>query len=259
MIHELRKLRPAKEIADNCTERLRINQLLRRHPIHIDVEQRHTLFDQTFGPSKTNAALIREQFANRAHPTTAQMIDIVERTLTPAQIDQILDRRDKIFVGQDPLSGIDVDPEFLVDFVPPDASKIIFFRIKEESLKQGAGIRYRRWITRPKTPVNILERFLLVVGRVFPERLHDRVVVRNIDHFYLVNLECHDLADCRQSERFESARHCRLPIADFRGKHFGGQLLFVKLVAQLEVLDVIKKFNDVFVRAVPKRTQESGR
>src|SRR5207247_9233399 len=112
--------------------------------IHIDVEQRHTLFDQTFGPSKTNTALIRQQFANRAHPTTAQMIDIVERTLTPAQIDQILDRRDKIFVAQDPLSAIYVDPEFPFDFVPPAASKIIFSRIKDEPLKHGAAIRYRR-------------------------------------------------------------------------------------------------------------------
>ncbi len=82
--------------------------------------------------------------------------------------------------------------------------------------------------------------------------------MRNIDHFHLVNLECHDLADCRQSERFESARHRCLAVADFRGKHFGGQLLFVKLVAQLKVLDIVKKFNDVFVRAVAKRTQESG-
>ena len=256
LIHELRKLRPAKEIADNCTERLRINQLLRRHPIHIDVEQRHALFDQTFSPSKTNTALIRQQFANRAHPTTAQMIDIVERTLTPAQIDQILDRRDKIFVGQDPLSGIDVDPEFLVDFVPPDASKIIFFRIKEESLKQGAGIRYRRWITRPKTPVNILERFLLVMGRIFPKRLHDRVIVRNVDHFHLVNLERHDLADGRQSQWLERTRYRHLAVTNLGSEHFSGQLLFVESLAQLQIFDVVKQFDNFFVGSVAKRAEE---
>src|SRR5438046_7317666 len=184
------------------------------------------------------------------------MIDIVERTLTPAQIDQILDRRDKIFVGQDPLSGIDVDPEFLVDFVPPDASKIIFFRIKEESLKQGAGIRYRRWITRSKTPVNILERFLLVMGRIFPKRLHDRVIVRNVDHFHLVNLERHDLTNSRESERLERPRHRHLAVTDLRSEDFGGKCFFVEFFAQLKTLNIIKKFDDLFVRAITERAQE---
>src|SRR5207247_4124201 len=85
-----------------------------------------------------------------------------------------------------------------------------------------------------------------------------RVIVRNIDHFHLVNLECNDLADCRQSERLERARHGNLAIADFRCEHFGGQLLFVELVAQLKILNVVKKFNDFFVGAVAKRTQESS-
>src|SRR5205814_605698 len=80
----------------------------------------------------------------------------------------------------------------------------------------------------------------------------------NIDHFHLVNLECHDLADCRQSERLERARHGNHAIADFRCEHFGGQLLFVQLVAQLKILDVVKEFNDFFVGAVAKRTQESS-
>src|SRR6266404_5054417 len=60
LIHELRKLRPAKEIPDNRTERFWINELLRCHPIDIDVEQRHAFFDQPLRASKTHAALIGE-------------------------------------------------------------------------------------------------------------------------------------------------------------------------------------------------------
>jgi hypothetical protein len=52
-------LRPAKEIADDCTERFRIDQLLWCHPIHVDVEQSHALLDKTLRASKTNTALVR--------------------------------------------------------------------------------------------------------------------------------------------------------------------------------------------------------
>ena len=134
------------------------------------------------------------------------MIDVVERAFAPPQIDQILDCRDKILVGQNTLGRIDIDPKLLIDFVTANASEIIFLGIEKESLEQSTSIRHSRGIARAETPVNIFQRFFLVMGRIFPERLYDRVVMRNIDHFHLVNLECHDLADCRQSERFESPR-----------------------------------------------------
>src|SRR5205807_2800974 len=116
------------------------------------------------------------------------MIDVVKRALAPPQIDQILDCRDKILVGQNTLGRIDIDPKLLIDFVTANASEIIFLGIEKESLEQSTSICHSRGIARTETPVNILERFLLVVGRVFPERLLAGVVVRNIDHFYLVNL-----------------------------------------------------------------------
>src|SRR5437870_11364350 len=100
------------------------------------------------------------------------MVDVVKCALAPAQIDQILDRRDKIFVGQNPLSGIDIDPEFLIDFVAADALKIVFFWMKKEPFEQSAGIRHGWRITGAKAPVYVLERFFLVVRRLLPERLH---------------------------------------------------------------------------------------
>src|SRR5437016_4329459 len=60
LIHELRKLRSAKEISDDRAERFWIDELLRCHPINIDVEQRHAFFDQPLCASKTHAALIRQ-------------------------------------------------------------------------------------------------------------------------------------------------------------------------------------------------------
>src|SRR5438445_13606692 len=65
LIHELRKLRTAKEIADDRAERLWINKFLRRHAATIIAEQTHAPFDQPLGSGKTNPALVRQNFATR--------------------------------------------------------------------------------------------------------------------------------------------------------------------------------------------------
>ena len=78
-------------------ERLRIDQLLRCHPVDIDVEQRHALFDQTLGTGKTDTALVCQQLTDSPHAAAAQMIDIIESAFAAPQVDQILDCSDKIF------------------------------------------------------------------------------------------------------------------------------------------------------------------
>src|SRR5207249_7769510 len=111
---ELRKLGPAEEISNDRAERLWINQLLWRHAVDIDVEQGHALFDQTLGAGKTDAALVRQQLTHRPYTTAAQMINVIKRALPSPQINQILDRCDKVLVGQDALGGINVDSQFLI-------------------------------------------------------------------------------------------------------------------------------------------------
>ena len=64
LVHELRKLRPTEEVANNRTECLRVNKLLWRHPLNIDIKESHTLFNQTFGAGETNTTLIGKKFAN---------------------------------------------------------------------------------------------------------------------------------------------------------------------------------------------------
>ena len=76
--------------------------------------------------------------------------------------------------------------------------------------------------------------------RIFSQRLNDGVIGRDVDHFHLVNLECDNLANSRQGERFERARHRHFTIPDICSKHLGRELLFIKFLAQLQVLDVVE-------------------
>ena len=157
--------RPKKSRIDGA-QRLRVDQLLRRHAVDVDVEQRHALFHETLRAGETDAALVGEQFADRADAAAAEMIDVIERAFATAQVDQIFDRGDEILVGQDALAEIDVDAELLVDLVTADAAEIVFLRIEEEPLQQGAGVRHGRRIARAQLAVDVLERLFLVVRRI---------------------------------------------------------------------------------------------
>ena len=93
--------------------------------------------------------------------------------------------------------------------------------------------------------------------RVFAKCLNDCVVIGNINDLHLLDLEGHDLANSRQGQRLECTRYGHFAIADFLRKHLRGELLFVEFVAQFEDLDVVKKFDDFFVRAIPEGAQKS--
>ena len=81
LIHELRELGAPEEIADHGGERLRIDQLLRRHALDVHVEQGHALLDQALGAGEAHAALVGEQLAHGADAAGAEVIDIIEHAL----------------------------------------------------------------------------------------------------------------------------------------------------------------------------------
>ena len=86
LIHELRELRTPEEISNHGAERFRIDELLRRHAVDIDVEQSHALFHESFRAGETNTALIGQEFPDRSNATAAKMIDVVERAFATAQV-----------------------------------------------------------------------------------------------------------------------------------------------------------------------------
>ena len=55
--------------------------------------------DETLRTSEADPALVCQQFAYCAHTATPKVINVIERAFAPTQIDQILNRRDKILVG----------------------------------------------------------------------------------------------------------------------------------------------------------------
>src|SRR5438270_6655937 len=78
LVHELRKLAASEEIANDRRERLRVDQLLRRHGFDALIEKRHALFDEAFSAGQADAALVGEQFADRTDAAAAEMVNVIQ-------------------------------------------------------------------------------------------------------------------------------------------------------------------------------------
>ncbi len=95
--------------------------------------------------------------------------------------------------------------------------------------------------------------------RIFAQRFDHGVVIGNVDDLHFLDPEAHDLANGRKGERLEGAGDSHFAVADFGGQNLGGEFLFVEFLAELQVLDVVEKFDDFLVRAVAEGAEESCR
>ena len=77
--------------------------------------------------------------------------------------------------------------------------------------------------------------------RIFLQRLHDGVVIRDVDHFHLLDPERHDLANRRRGQRLECAGDGHFTVENFRRQNLGREFFFVELLAQLQGLDRCRK------------------
>ena len=97
LIHELRELAGAEELADRGHHRLGVHQVVRHGRRHFLVH-RHLFLDGALHAHQADAELVFEQLAHRAHAAVAQVIDVVHRADAAAQLQQVLDGVDEVFV-----------------------------------------------------------------------------------------------------------------------------------------------------------------
>src|SRR5690606_32582645 len=145
---ELAQLTASEEVADHRAQRFRVDQFLRRHAVEIHIEQGHALFHQTLRAGKTHAALVGEKFTHCPDTPAAKVIDVIQNTVYTLEADEIFHRRHEIFLGHHAFGEIDIEAQFLVDFVTSDTTEIVFLGIKKQTLEQAAGVRNRWRIAR---------------------------------------------------------------------------------------------------------------
>ena len=98
LVHELRQLRGAEELAHGGRRRLGVDQVL-RHDV-VDLDRRHALLDRALHAQQADAVLVLHQLADRAHAAVAEVVDVVDLALAVAQFDQRLDDREDVVLAQ---------------------------------------------------------------------------------------------------------------------------------------------------------------
>ena len=259
LVHELRKLGPAEEIAHDGREGLRVDQLLRGHALDVHVEQGHALLDQALGTGEAHAALVGEEFTDGPHAAGAEVVDVVDHAFTLLELEQILHGTEEVLGHHDALVGADLAFELAVDLVTADAGQVVLLRVEEEALEQGAGVGGGRRVAGTQLAIDVLEGAVLILGRILAERLEKDFILTAVDHFHRLVAEGDELADDADGERLVGLGHHEFAVLDVLEGHLVAELLLVHLVLQLEALDGIEIGDDVAVGRVAQRAEEGRR
>src|SRR5690606_23301692 len=75
LVHELRELRRAEELADGRHDRADVDERLRRD--RLDVLRRHALAHDALHPGQARADLVLDELADGADATVAEVVDVV--------------------------------------------------------------------------------------------------------------------------------------------------------------------------------------
>ena len=171
LIHELRKLARSEEFADRGHDRLGVHQVVRHGRRHFLVD-RHLFFDGALHAHQADAELVFEQFAHRAHAAVAEVIDVVHRADTAAQLEQVLDGGFEIFAIERALierRGVGPFVQLDVELHAADAREIVLARVEEHALEElGGGIERRR-IAGTQLAVDFDQRFVLRLDAVLAD------------------------------------------------------------------------------------------
>ena len=90
LVHELRELRGAEELADRGHDRLGVDQVVRHGRRHLLIHA-HLFLDGALHADEADAELVLHQLADRAHAAVAKVIDVVDHADVLAQLEQVAD------------------------------------------------------------------------------------------------------------------------------------------------------------------------
>ena len=171
LVHELRKLRRAEELAHRGRSGLRVDQVLRHDGV--DLDRRHALLDGALHAQQTDAVLVLHQLADRAHAAVAEVVDVVDFALAVAQIEQRADYRDDVFLAQHAhrIGGVEVEPHVHLD--PADRGQVIALAVEEQRLEHRLRRVERRRFAGTHHSIDVEQRVLARHVLVDRQRIAD--------------------------------------------------------------------------------------
>jgi len=125
LVHELRELRGAEELARRRRGRLGVDEIVRHD--RIDLHRAHALADRALHAHEAEAVLILHQLADGAHATVAQVVDVVHLAAAVLELQQRLEDRQDVFLAQRAQAVVRLEAEARVHLHAPDRRRAFIF------------------------------------------------------------------------------------------------------------------------------------
>src|SRR5207247_4113214 len=171
LLHELRELRAAEELLDSGDDRADVDELLRRRLLRLD--DRHALANDALHAEQADAELLLDELADRAHPSVAEVVDVVGVPLAVVELDDprddahdvvvVLERRLAVRCALDVLrreravAHVEIEAELAVQLVAADLCEVVATEGGEERRHEVPGVVDRRRVARTQTLVDLDE------------------------------------------------------------------------------------------------------
>ncbi len=170
LLHELRELAGAEELANRGDDRANVDEADGRRRL---IAQAHALLDDALHAQQADAQLGLHQLAHGFHTAIAQVIHVIRLSRAVVNLDDAAHQGDNIFFGDGAHGHGHRQAHALIQFVTANALQVVALLIKNLGNEILAGVIQRRGITGPHAAVEFDERLLGqgVVATHFPGRL----------------------------------------------------------------------------------------
>ena len=167
LVHELAELRGAEELPHRRGRRLGVDQVVRHD--RVDIDRRHPLLDRPLHAQQADAVLVLKQFADRADPAVAEVVDVVDLALAVAQAGQQLQDGQHVFLAQDADFVGDVVLQAHVHLHATDGRKVVALAVEEQAAEHVLRGFNRRRLARTHHAIDVEQRVFAVAVLVHPQ------------------------------------------------------------------------------------------
>ena len=188
LVHELRQLRAAEELAHRRRHRLGVDQVVRHR--RVDLDRAHPLADRALHAQQADAELVLHQLADRAHAPVAEMIDVVDLAAAVLDLDQHPDDGDDVLGAQHAQRVVGLQPQPHVHLDPADRRQVVALGVEEQAAEQGLGRIQRRRLARAQHAIDVEQRVLAALAAIERQRVADVGADRQV-----VDVEHRNLGD----------------------------------------------------------------
>ncbi len=153
LVHELRQLRRAEELAHRGRGGLRVDEVLRHH--RVDVDGGHALLDGALHAEQAQAVLVLHQLADGAHAAVAEMVDVVDLAAAVAQVDERAGHREDVVLAQHAHRVLGVEVHAHVHLHAPHGRQVVALGVEEQRVEHRLGGVERRRLARAHHAVDV--------------------------------------------------------------------------------------------------------